>query len=169
MFLPHLIPAWFLPHSTLSPSHPQPPFPMHPLLHLISLSQSIQIFFIGMTGPVVGDSHRHGGTMHCDGDIHMIMPSDLILQQIHLDSRSLSLFFLLFIPSPFLHPPPSLSACVFLCWLSKWFLNVALSSCYAPACHYHYSDFSAILCSSMSLSLFLVSLLLPSTPCCQSN
>lgn len=112
MFLPHLIPAWFLPHSTLSPSHPQPPFPMHPLLHLISLSQSIQIFFIGMTGPVVGDSHRHGGTMHCDGDIHMIMPSDLILQQIHLDSRSLSLFFLLFIPSPFLPPPPPVSVCM---------------------------------------------------------
>lgn len=91
---------------------PTPPFifSLHPLLHLISLFPSIQIFFIGMTGLVVGDSHRHGGTMHCDGDIHMIMPSVLTRLQIHLDSQS-----------PFLPPPLfSLSAlglvgCIFLC------------------------------------------------------
>lgn len=69
------------------PQSCQPPS-LHPLLHLISSSPSIQIVFIGMTGPVVGDSHRHGRTMHCDGDIHMIMPSDLTLLQIHLDSQS---------------------------------------------------------------------------------
>lgn len=72
---------FFLPQSRRPPS-------LHPLLHLISFSPSIQIVFIGMTGPVVGDSHRHGRTMHCDGDIHMIMPSDSTLLQIHLDSQS---------------------------------------------------------------------------------
>lgn len=100
-----------VPHSP-----PNPPFfSLHPLLHLISLSPSIQIFFIGMTGPVVGDGHRHGGTMHCDGDIHMIMPSDLL--QIHL--VWISSF--------------CLSGCIFLC--VDFSNDFVLSSCYAPACH----------------------------------
>lgn len=109
---PSITPHPPTPHPLLNLSKPQPPlfiFSLHPLLHLISLFPSIQIFFIGMTGLVVGDSHRHGGTMHCDGDIHMIMPSVLTRLQIHLDSQS-----------PFLPPLFSLSAlglfgCIFLC------------------------------------------------------
>lgn len=43
-----------------------------PSLHLLS----IQIFFIGMTGLMIGDSDCSGGTKHRHGDIHMIMSSD---------------------------------------------------------------------------------------------
>lgn len=53
-----------------------PPSSLHPLLHLISSSPSIQIVRAGMTEPVVGDRHRHARTMRCDGDIHVIMPQE---------------------------------------------------------------------------------------------
>lgn len=120
VLLLHLIPIWFL-----SLSRPNP-LSLHPLLHLISFSPSIQIFFIGMTGPVVGDSHRHGGTMRCDGDIHMIMPSDLTLHmQTHWDTQC-PFFYL----SPF-----CISLCLDVLTFQMIFKSLVLSSCYAPACH----------------------------------
>lgn len=104
MLLLCLIPMWFL-----SLSRPNPPS-LHPLLHLIFPFPSIQIVFIGMTVPVVGNSHRHARTMHCDGDIHMIMPSDLTWLQTHLDGQS-----------PFFLSP---SVWMYMSLLSKWFLNL---------------------------------------------
>lgn len=150
--------TWFQ-SDFLSLRHPTPLLASFMLLHLISFSPSIQIHFIGMTGPVVGDSHRHGRTMHCDGDIHMIMPSDLTVLQIHLDSRpprSLSL---------------SLSASMCVLTFQMIFKSVVLCSCYAPAFH---STTRIPLCSSMSVSLPyflppLLLLLLLSTPCWQSH
>ena len=52
--------------------------PSPSLSSTLSPSPSIQIWksFIGMTGPVARDGRCHTGTMRCDGDIHMIMPSD---------------------------------------------------------------------------------------------
>lgn len=134
MLLPHLITIWFLSLSRTNP------LPLHPLLHLISLSPSIQIVFIGMTGPVVGDSHRHGRTMHCDGDIHMIMPSDLTLLQIRFS------FF----------PTLCISLCldVYDCVLTFQTISMCCSLfMLCPSLPLHHSDFSPSFCSSMSVSL----------------
>lgn len=144
--------TWF--KSDLCPSLASTPFfSLHPLQHLISLSPSIQIVFIGMTGPVVGDSHRHGRTMHCDGDIHMIIPSDLTPLQIHFAPR------LLF--------SSCFSVCICLCVdFSNDF--VALSLCCAPACHSTTLiplPFSVPAC----LFLYLYPPLFPSTPRWQSH
>lgn len=104
-----------IPAPQLPPTSP-PPISLHPLLHHISLSPSIQIVFIGVTGPVVGDSQRRARTMHCDGDIHMIMSSDLILLQIHLNGPG----------SPFLSflsLSVSLPICLDVCDCSVDFIN----------------------------------------------